>query len=159
MSVTVEKHVVPPGNDDYLEDAWRLKERIRGEEGWLHQQWNFFSTAYRRSTVHCFRAGDDEMVGFAVARRDGYILFLAVAPEYRGEGYGERLVGAVADQHDTVSCHTRTTNDPALGFYEHLGFEVERRIDVYYEDGGAAYYLRLGDRDRLRDRLSGFLGR
>ncbi|MFC7046412.1 GNAT family N-acetyltransferase [Halobacteriaceae archaeon GCM10025711] len=154
MSATVEKRVVPPGSDDYVDQAWELKERIREEEGFLQQRHGFFSDAYRRSTVHAFVDADDQLVGFAAARRDGYILFLAVAEEYRGEGFGERLVAEVADDSRRVTCHARTTNENAIAFYEHLGFTVERRIENYYEDGGAAFYLRLGDESRLRDRLS-----
>lgn len=159
MSVTVDKRVIPPGDDEYIDDAWLLKERIREEENLLKQQWNFFSTAYRRSTVHCYVTSDDDIVAFIAVRRDGYVLFLAVAPEYRSEGFAEQLVATVADEHDTVTCHARTSNENALGFYQHLGFEIDRHIDGYYEDGGSAYYLRLGDRERLRDKLSGFFRR
>ena len=96
------------------------------------------------------------MVGFAATRRDGYILFLAVHPEYRGEGLGRRLVAAVVDDHGTVTCHARASNDDALAFYEHLGFEVKRRVERYYEDNGDAYHLRLGD-GGITDRLSRFM--
>jgi ribosomal protein S18 acetylase RimI-like enzyme len=81
------------------------------------------------------------------------VLFLAVAPEHRGEGHGKRLVAEVADDYSSVSCHARTTNDEALAFYDHVGFEIERRIDNYYEDRGDAYYLTLGD-DSLTGKLS-----
>jgi ribosomal-protein-alanine N-acetyltransferase len=156
VSVTVDERVVPPGADDYLDDAWELKERIRQEEGLLKQRRGFFANAYQRSTVYCFLDGDT-LVGFAAARSDGYILFLAVAPDYRGEGYGERLVAAVAEDAGKASCHARQTNENAVKFYEHLGFDVEREISNYYEDGEGAYYLRLGDRDRIRDRISELL--
>ena len=157
--MNVEQVVVDPGEDDLLEAAWALKERIRETEGVLRQQRGFFTRAYRRATTYAFRDREaDALIGFASVRRDGYILFLAVAPEHRGEGFGERLVAIVADQHRRVSCHARTTNEAALGFYESLGFERVRRIDNYYEDGGAAYYLRLGEAG-LADRLSSLLRR
>ena len=154
MSVNVETVVVEPGDDAYLEEAWALKERIRAEEDVLHQQRAFFRRAYRRATTYAFCDPErDELIGFASVRRDGYILFLAVSPDHRGEGFGERLVATVAESYRRVSCHARTTNENALGFYEALGFERVRRIDNYYEDGGAAYYLRLGDAG-LAGRLS-----
>jgi ribosomal protein S18 acetylase RimI-like enzyme len=156
VSVNVESRVVDPGDDDHVEQAWDLKERIRDEEGVLKQRRGFFTDAYRRSTVYCYLE-DDDLVAFASTRRDGYILFLAVAPEYRGHGFGQRLVATVADRHTSVSCHARTTNDNALEFYEHLGFEVQRRVNGYYEDGGDAFYLRLGE-DGLREKLSRFMG-
>ncbi|MFB6069067.1 MAG: GNAT family N-acetyltransferase [Halobacterium sp.] len=156
MSVTVDKSVVPPGDSEYLDDAWDLKETIRDDEDLLKQRRGFFANAYRRASVHCFLDGDT-LVGFAAARSDGYILFLAVHPDYRGEGYGERLVASVASEAGKASCHARVTNRNAIEFYEHLGFTIEREIDDYYEDGTGAYYLRLGDHDRIRDRISELL--
>ena len=156
MSVNIDTRVVGPGNDELVEAAWALKERIRREEGVLKQRKGFFTDAYRRSTVYLLvEEPDNELAGFAATRRDGYILFLAIAPEHRGRGFGKRLVTKVADDHSSVTCHARVTNDDALDFYEHMGFEVKRRVDNYYEDGGAAYYLTLGD-EGLASRLSKF---
>ena len=161
MSVNVERIVVDPGEDTLVEEAWRLKERIRQAEGVLRQRRSFFRNAYERSTVYAYvdRSRDDSLIGFAAVRRDGYILFLAVDDDYRGEGFGERLVALVADDYGSVSCHARATNQAALDFYRHLGFEVRRRIDAYYEDGGDAYYLKLGEDDSIRERLGKLLGR
>jgi ribosomal-protein-alanine N-acetyltransferase len=161
VSVNVERRVVGPGEDAFVEEAWQLKERIRNAEGVLRQRRGFFTDAYRRSTVYLFldRTDRSKLVGFAAVRRDGYILFLAVDPEFQGEGFGEALVARVADEHGSVSCHARTTNRGALRFYRHIGFEIQRRIDNYYEDGGDAYYLKLGTDDGLTDRLSKLLGR
>jgi ribosomal protein S18 acetylase RimI-like enzyme len=159
VSVNVEYEEVPHGSDDHVDDAWDLKERIRVEDGVLRQRRSFFADAYRRSKVHCYRTDDGTLIGFAAVRRDGYILFLAVAPEFRGEGFGEQLVADVAEDHRTVTCHARTTNDGALSFYQHIGFTIERRVDNYYEDGGDAYYLKLGDSDGITAKLSRLVGR
>lgn len=160
MSVNVQRRVVSPGDDGYADKAWQLKEQIRREDGVLRQRRRFFQNAYRRSTVYLYLdRGVDRLIGFAAVRRDGYVLFLAVSPDYRGEGFGKRLVASVADEHSSVTCHARTTNREALEFYRHLGFEVKRRIDSYYEDGGDAYYLQLGEEEGIRERLAGLLGR
>ncbi|GAB3688386.1 N-acetyltransferase [Salinarchaeum chitinilyticum] len=153
MSVTVETRSVAPGSDDYLEAAWELKERIRRSEGVLKQRRGFFADAFRRSRVHVLLA-DEQLVGFAAVRRDGYVLFLAIATEYRGQGFGERLIARVAEENDSITCHARASNDDALGFYESLGFEIQRRIDNYYEDGGDAYYLKLGEDTGLTSRIT-----
>lgn len=158
MSVNVDKRVVGPGNDSLVDDAWDLKERIRDVDGVLKQRKSFFTDAYRRSKVYAYLA-DETLIGFAAVRRDGYMLFLAVAPSFRGEGFGRRLVGDVAEAHSTVTCHARTTNVDALEFYEYVGFEVVRTIDGYYEDGGDAYYLRLGETNSITDKLSELMGR
>jgi len=157
VSVNVEKRTDPPGESENVAAAWDLKESIRSHDGVLRQRRGFFVDAYRRSKTHLLFE-DDTLVAFASVRRDGYVLFLAVHPDHRGRGHAERLIADVADEHRSVSCHARTSNEQALGFYEHLGFEVERRIDDYYEDGGNAYYLTLG-RESLRERLSDLVSR
>lgn len=153
----MEKRIDKPGDNDHLEIAWELKERIRREENVLKQRKGFFNSAYRRATSHLYFE-DQQLAGFASVRRDGYILFLAVAPEFRGRGYGERLVADVAEDHRTVTCHARTTNENALEFYRHLGFDVDRHIRNYYEDGGDAYYLKLGE-GGLTEKLSNLIRR
>jgi Acetyltransferases len=158
VSVNLEQRCDKPGNTDHVEAAWELKERINRREGVLKQRRGFFIDAYRRSTTLLYFA-DENLVAFGSVRRDGYILFLAVAPETRGRGYGEQLVAEIAEEHRTVTCHARTTNEDALGFYRHLGFEVDRRIDGYYEDDGNAYYLKLGEEEGIRERFSEFLRR
>lgn len=161
MSVNVERRTVRPGQNTYVGLAWDLKERIRRADGVLQQRHSFFTDAYRRSTVYCYLTNvgreSETLIGFAAVRRDGYILFLAVEPEFRGDGFGRRLIGMVADNYNGVSCHARTTNESALQFYEHLGFVIERRVSSYYEDGGDAYYLRLGD-EGLAQKISRFVG-
>lgn len=158
VSANVEAQVDPPGNGQYVEDAWELKETIRESEGVLKQRRPFFVDAYRRSKVHLLSV-DDELAGFASVRRDGYILFLAVGQQFRGEGFGERLIAEAVHDHDNISCHARATNEEALSFYQHLGFETVRRIGGYYEDGGDAYYLRLGESQSLRERFADLIKR
>ncbi len=158
MSVNIDSRVVAPGSGDFVDEAWQLKEAINRQEGVLKQRYDFFTDAYRRSKVHCY-VQNGELIGFAAVRRDGYILFLAVSSDYRGEGIGKRLVARVADDHDTITCHARTSNENALQFYEHLGFEIKRRIDNYYEDGGDAYYLKLGADVGITDRISELIRR
>lgn len=154
VSVSVDTTVVPPGDDRHVEAAWDLKERIRRERGVLKQRRRFFVNAYGQAVAHVIHTSEDaEVVGFSCTRDGGYLLFLAVHPEYQGMGFGRELVGAVAAEHDSVTCHARASNEAALTFYENLGFEIERRIDGYYEDGGDALYLWLGEAETVTSRL------
>nr|WP_157512719.1 N-acetyltransferase [Halapricum sp. CBA1109] len=161
VSFNVESRIVGRGSDEYVKAAWELKEHIREEDDVLRQRRGFFEDAYRRSKVYLYlnRGRQTQLVGFAAVRRDGYILFLAVSPEYRGDGFGKRLIARVAEDYRSVTCHARSTNREAINFYKHVGFEIERRIDNYYEDGGDAYYLKLGDEESITRRLSRLLGR
>jgi ribosomal protein S18 acetylase RimI-like enzyme len=157
VSVNVESRIVGGGNDDHADAAWELKERIRKDDGVLRQRRGFFTDAYRRSRVYLYIDGSrDRLIGFAAVRSDGYVLFLAVDSQYRGHGFGKRLIARVSEDYGSVTCHARATNMGAIEFYEHLGFERRRKIENYYEDGGDAYYLKLGD-DTIRDKLSKIL--
>ena len=156
VSVTVDTTVVDAGDDRYVEAAWELKERIRREEDVLKQRKSFFKYAYTDGTCHLILIPEtDELVAFATTRSNGYLLFLAVSPDFRDLGFGRELVSAVADQYGAVTCHARVSNEPALEFYDRLGFEIIRRINNYYEDGGDAYYLRLGDKQSITSRIIG----
>jgi ribosomal protein S18 acetylase RimI-like enzyme len=160
VSVKVERRVASPGDDDFVDEGWHLKEEIRKDRGVLRQRRGFFEDAYRRSTVFLYvdQSNGGRLIGFCAVRRDGYILFLAVDKDYQGEGFGKALVARVVDEYGSVTCHARTTNRDALRFYRHIGFDVDRRIDNYYEDGGDAYYLKLGGEEGLADRFSKLLG-
>ena len=123
VSVNIRRRVIDPGENEHVQRAWALKERIRETDGVLRQRHHFFENAYKRSTVYLYvDRSRDTLVGFAAVRRDGYILFLAVAPEYREEGIGKRLVARVAEDYSTVTCHARTTNASAK--------EVPRKWEV-----------------------------
>lgn len=132
-------HRKEPGDSSYIDEAWDLKERIRRDEGYLCQTWDFFSRAYTKNTTHLYL--NEEVNAFTTVRSDGYVLFLAVAPEHRQEGLGRTLIRHIEEDHDHVACHARESNQNAIDFYRHMGFEVDRHIESYYQNGDSAYYL------------------
>lgn len=159
MSEQLPTRTVEPAEDRYLEAAWRVKERIRQEDGVLAQGRGFFVTQYRRSTDYLVLAPDgDGVAAFAIVRPDGYLSLLGVAPGHRRQGLGTRLLDRAARDHDRITCHTRVTNESAVAFYLSQGFVVENRIDGYYRDGTDAYELALGERNSRLDRLAELLG-
>jgi len=154
----------PPQDDSHLDGVWEVKQRIRREEGYLCQTWEFFSSSYERNTAHVVLDGGDaagngekggeKVAGFAVVRSDGYILFLGVEPDRRGEGVGTSLVELAAEDHDKLTCHTRDSNEGAVEFYRRLGFEVKRYVESYYQDGEAARYMVRDERGSLKSRIT-----
>lgn len=145
MTPSVNERTVPPGDDTYLEQTWKLKERIRRSDGVLKQPRAYFETEYRQETVYLLLLPDDhnQVIAFAVMHANGYLSLLGVAPEHRRKGLGTRLIQLLLNDHSVITCHTRATNQEARRFYLHDGFTVQRRIDDYYPDGTAALSLRL----------------
>jgi ribosomal protein S18 acetylase RimI-like enzyme len=71
---------------------------------------------------------------------EGRLLFLAVAHEFRGKGYGQLLAKRAMEelfkmgaQH--IALWTRTSNLPAQRIYKELGF-----VEVYDDGGGYVYF-------------------
>jgi ribosomal protein S18 acetylase RimI-like enzyme len=152
----------PPKDTTYLKRVWELKQDIRREEGYLCQTWDFFSTSYENNTAHVLLSDGgeetngekDNVVGFAVVRGDGYILFLGVDSRHRGEGLGRLLVEKAAEDHDVLTCHARASNENAVAFYEHLGFEVDRYVDSYYQNGEDAIYMSRDESVSLTSKIT-----
>ena len=77
---------------------------------------------------------------------EAHITLLAIAPPYRGQGLGRRLLLhllASARQRDLTraTLEVRATNQPALTLYESLGFRTAGRRRHYYSDGEDALIL------------------
>lgn len=145
MSRGVQERIVQPGDDAYLERVWELKERIRRSDGVLKQNRGYFEREYRQQTAYLLLSGDDsnEVVAFAVIHSDGYLSLFGVARGHRRQGVGTALVESLLEDYPTVTCHTRASNQSAVAFCEHVGFDVVRRIVNYYPDGTDALFLRL----------------
>jgi len=78
--------------------------------------------------------------------RTGHIMNLAIAPSFRGKGYGKlllerglaylRSLGA-----NCVELEVRVGNGPAIRLYEKYGFSIKERLPHYYRDGEDAYLM------------------
>lgn len=58
----------------------------------------------------------------------GWVSLLYLIPEFRGKGYGVQLIGCAAAYfsdrgRSAVRLHVAVTNEAAIGFYKHYGFE------------------------------------
>ncbi len=97
-----------------------------------------------------------EVVGYIIFETrplsgEGHIVSIAVHPEHRREGIGTILMTEAERRileagYDVVRLEVRESNFGARRFYESLGYEPERRIPRYYEDGETALVMvkRLG---------------
>ncbi|MCC7208856.1 MAG: ribosomal protein S18-alanine N-acetyltransferase [Anaerolineae bacterium] len=100
----------------------------------------------------------ERLVGYVAAllndsEKEGYIASVAVDPEQRRAGLGTRLMNTVVDKLRaegvaSVALHVRAENEPAIGMYRRLGFDVEQVEPHYYPDGMDALVMRrvLGER-------------
>ena len=60
----------------------------------------------------------------------GKIEMLFVSPDYFGKGIGRELVELGISQYGVQSVDVNEQNPQAIGFYEHIGFEVFERTVV-----------------------------
>ncbi|MFW5902997.1 MAG: GNAT family N-acetyltransferase [archaeon] len=137
---------IEKGHTKYEQEVWNLKERIRKEESILNQSRRYFARTYRQQDAYLY-LNKQEVIGFGLVRSDGYISLLGVKKEKRDQGIGKKLINKIEDDHERISCHTRSSNKNAINFYQNLGFELKRTVDGYYKDGDTAYYLVKGKKD------------
>lgn len=104
---------------------------------------------------------DGETVGYIMCRievglsnfglggivKKGHVVSIAVLPEHRCKGMGEAIIKQAMRNmqaaYKAKQCYleVRITNEPAIGMYKKLGFEVTRTIKGYYADGEDAYVM------------------
>ncbi|MFM4772123.1 GNAT family N-acetyltransferase [Aeromonas caviae] len=77
-------------------------------------------------TLNCARVDNGEIVGF-IGVAEGNIEMLFVDPGRQGGGVGRLLVADAIHRLGATRVDVNEQNEPALGFYRHLGFEVVGR--------------------------------
>jgi ribosomal-protein-alanine N-acetyltransferase len=79
---------------------------------------------------------------------EGHIISIAVHPNYRGIGIGERLLRENVKQlkdlgAKRVILEVKVDNIQALNLYQKLGFKIVKTLKNYYWDGADAYRMAL----------------
>jgi ribosomal-protein-alanine N-acetyltransferase len=79
---------------------------------------------------------------------EGHIISIAVHPNYRGIGIGERLLRENVKQlkdlgAKRVILEVKVDNIQALNLYRKLGFKIVKTLKNYYWDGADAYRMTL----------------
>lgn len=75
---------------------------------------------------------------------NGRIEMLFISPDEMGKGLGKALVGKGISEYGAAEVTVNEQNPQARGFYEHLGFKVQKRTDL--DEQGLPYpilYMKL----------------
>lgn len=77
-------------------------------------------------------------IGISIAADEGYILNIAVRPEYRGQGIGKALVNFLIESYRDslrfITLEVRPSNTEALKLYSRFGFEKAGERKNYYSN-------------------------
>ena len=92
----------------------------------------------------------DTVVGYIGSQTvlgESDMMNVAVSPEFRGRGIGEKLVQTLIDwlkdnQVYRLTLEVRVSNEPAIKLYEKLGFtQIGRRPNYYHHPKEDAYIM------------------
>ncbi|WP_051350593.1 MULTISPECIES: ribosomal protein S18-alanine N-acetyltransferase [Caloramator] len=77
---------------------------------------------------------------------EGHITNIAVHPEFRGAGFGEKLVDVLIDEAkrrniNAMTLEVRVSNLPAINLYKKKGFTCVATRKGYYQDTGEDAYI------------------
>lgn len=95
------------------------------------------------------RHGND-IAGFLIGVREengsARVLSLGIEDRFRRKGLGKRLMKrfrsqCVMENIRVIRLEMAVNNTAARKFYENMGFFIERRVSLFYEDGKDAYSL------------------
>lgn len=96
-------------------------------------------SSFESGSCNFFAAKDAKIVGYigiSVAADEGYILNVAVDPDYRGRGIGRALVNFLIESYRGIlrfiTLEVRPSNNAAVGLYKSLGFEKVGERKNYY---------------------------
>ena len=112
--------------------------------------YEFLSLCVWPGTIALKAVHQDWIVGFVAGdprRQEGHtiIVTLAVDPDYRRRGIGERLLREVearsARSVPRLQLMVRKSNLPALHLYRKLNYAIVETWPHYYEDGEDAYVM------------------
>jgi putative acetyltransferase len=120
----IEFKIVPAGKDDFAEitDVWEASVRATHdfltEEDIASLRPLVLNKYLDAVNLDCVKNIAGEIVGF-IGILDDRIEMLFIDPAYRGKSIGEFLT-----RYATEEVGARKVDVQAIGFYEHLGFEI-----------------------------------
>jgi ribosomal-protein-alanine N-acetyltransferase len=120
----------------------------------LDHFWNFdqlLETLHRRHGILYYLAEEEKWIAavlFVMAPKTADLCYLFVRPEFRGKGFGLKLLEssmkALCTETDAaeVMLEVKLTNTHAIHIYEQLGFERISERKSYYNDGSDALVMK-----------------
>lgn len=131
-------------------DTWALAQLDRRSFSPIdaYAWYEFFFLCTARSGIALKALSGDRLIGFIAAdqrREEGHtiIVTIAVDPNYRRRGIGERLMREV-EMRSPLShfrLMVRKSNARALNLYRRLDYQIVDSWPHYYGDGEAAYVM------------------
>ena len=85
--------------------------------------------AFPAVTLKCITNGNGSVLGF-VGVHEGKVEMLFVLNAQRGEGIGKVLLQYAIDQLNVSKVDVNEQNPQAVGFYQHMGFNIESRSPI-----------------------------
>lgn len=91
-----------------------------------------------KNVKHLIAAETEKPIGF-MGVQNGRLEMLFLTPEERGKGIGKRLLQYGIETYGIVELTVNEQNPQAVGFYEHMGFEMYKRTEL--DEEGDPYPL------------------
>lgn len=133
----------------YLPAVLRIERDSFGPDAWNRSLFRYYASAcpelFLVARVGRFIAGYSVT---CVHQNRAELDSIAVAARFRQQGVARALLAATIrklrrSRITTLSLMVRLDNAPAICLYRRLGFERCRTVPGYYEDGAAAWRMRL----------------
>jgi len=105
---------------------------------------SFWKEAANENTLYLLALDGERVIGYAgcwISFEECQITNVAILPEYRGQGIGTKLFGAIieavrAKGVTAMTLEVRPSNAPARALYARYGFKDAGRRPHYYQDDG-----------------------
>jgi putative acetyltransferase len=131
----LQEGIQPVAPDDYPQIVTVWEESVRATHHFVSEaDINFFRTLVRDGIPHlqhllCIRAENGQVAGFIGLVGDK-IEMLFIHPDYRSKGLGRLLIRHAVDILLAEEVDVNEQNTQAVGFYQHMGFEVCGRSEL-----------------------------
>lgn len=113
-------------------------ERLSFSKPWSEES---IRDSFNSASCRFYIAETDKIVGYigvSIAADEGYILNVAVHPDYRGQGIGKALVSCLIERYGDIlsfiTLEVRPSNTAAVNLYKSLGFEKVGERKNYYSN-------------------------